>query len=79
MGKFGYLLGNGIKKVSKSVRRTEGVPTDHLHKHGTSVRSKALCPSFYGGMSEYLRGNWESLRGCIITYGEAGSIYGGDL
>ena len=33
----------------------------------------------YGAVTEYLRGSWEYLRGCTITYGEAGSIYGGDL
>ena len=64
---------------SKSANGAGGLPTDHLPKHGTSAASNTLCPSFYGAVTEYLRGSWEYLRGCIITYGEAGSIYGGDL
>ena len=58
--------------VGKSASGTGGLPTDHLHKHGTSAASNILCPSFYGAVTEYLRGR-------IITYGEARSIYGGDL
>ena len=64
---------------SKSANGAGGLPTDHLPKHGTSAASNTLCPSFYGAVTEYLRGNWEYSRGCIITYGEAGSTYGGDL
>ena len=65
--------------ISKSANRAARMPTDNLHKHGTSAVPNTLCPSFYGAVTEYLRGSWENLRGCIIIYGEAGSIYGGDL
>ncbi len=46
------------------------MPTDHLPNHGMSAASKSLCPSFYGGMTEYLRGGWECLRGDLVILGE---------
>ena len=47
---------SGGKQDSKSAGRASGLPTDHLPNHGTSAAFNTLYPSFYGAVTEYLRG-----------------------
>ncbi len=48
------------------------MPTDHLHKHGTSACTQTLFLSLSGGATEYFRGGWEYLRAGLKTFGELG-------
>ncbi len=66
----------GNKSISKSASRAAYMPTDHLHKHGTSASAKTLFLSLSGEVTEYLRGGWEYLRACLKVFGELGDSTG---
>ena len=68
--------GGKYKSILKSASRAGHMPTDHLHKHGTSACAQTLFLSLSGGVTEYLRGRWENLRACLNFFGELGGFTG---